>query len=375
MDDSTLPPVNSSPITSGPAPAKESHSPAANNPVDKIGTEALQQKSKAENQKIQGLVKQVASKYNKLIDRVTEAIVSRLGITQKMGRTTKATSPLLRRELENGRTWKSESKQISIGNDTIEMMSCKSTNPLPSGQKKTIMICSGSGLSFEYYTLPKVRELTRLGHDVVLFNYRGFGNSTGKTSPSNILEDAEAVYSELTKGSNEARKDTVVLGYSLGGAPAAHLAEKHEIPVILERSFSSASDVASRSVPKKLQKIAKKIFDRGGKLDVESQIPKLKNKVLFIAASNDFTMPKEVRDRINSANSHLNNYTAHLVNGGHIDSPFDIRGGGDLDEFKKQMSASDEPISFEDLNPASDFANAVYNGSDIKALADWLAKL
>lgn len=67
---------------------------------------------------------------------------------------------------------------------------------------KTILLCTGSHLSYEHYAVPMVRELLSMGHNVMVFNYEGFGNSEGTPSEKSIYRSAENVYQFLSnKGS------------------------------------------------------------------------------------------------------------------------------------------------------------------------------
>ncbi len=68
------------------------------------------------------------------------------------------------------------------------------------GQKsggKTVLICSGSHRSFEFYTAPMAQALLAMGHSVMLFNYRGFGESRGRVFAKGFNLDAEAAYQYL----------------------------------------------------------------------------------------------------------------------------------------------------------------------------------
>jgi len=80
------------------------------------------------------------------------------------------------------------------------------------------------------------------GIQVLLWNYRGYGNSTGSVNFKNIKEDAEVVHTFLTK---HYHWDKVgVDGYSIGGIPACHLAGKDLVQlVIADRTFSSVNGI------------------------------------------------------------------------------------------------------------------------------------
>lgn len=82
----------------------------------------------------------------------------------------------------------------------------------------------------------------------VALNYRGYGESTGVSTQESVFSDAEKVYDEFVKkiGADE----VYVLGYSLGGSVAAHLATKRDVDgVILLTAFDSLLTLAQADYP------------------------------------------------------------------------------------------------------------------------------
>lgn len=59
------------------------------------------------------------------------------------------------------------------------------------------------------------------------FDYRGFGNSSGWPSEKGLEQDSDAVWDYVCKKENVSPKNIIVLGYSIGGAPAARIASLH----------------------------------------------------------------------------------------------------------------------------------------------------
>lgn len=89
-----------------------------------------------------------------------------------------------------------------------------------------------------------------LGLNVCMFDYRGYGRSTGKPSEAGTYRDADAVWTWVTATRGVATNRVVVFGESLGGAVAAWLAEqKKPAAVILESTFTSLPDMAARFYP------------------------------------------------------------------------------------------------------------------------------
>ena len=95
----------------------------------------------------------------------------------------------------------------------------------------------------------------RLGYDTFIFDYRGYGQSSGSPSESGTSLDAEAAWRYLTatKGISPARM--VLFGESLGGAVAArlaaHVTASGAMPaaLVLASTFTSVPDVAAKIYP------------------------------------------------------------------------------------------------------------------------------
>ena len=90
----------------------------------------------------------------------------------------------------------------------------------------------------------------RLGLNVFIVDYRGYGASEGKPSESGLYRDARAAWRHLTEARGFAPSDIVIFGRSLGGTVAARLAsEERPGALVLESSFSSAKDAAHEIFP------------------------------------------------------------------------------------------------------------------------------
>lgn len=121
-----------------------------------------------------------------------------------------------------------------------------------------------------------------LGVNVMMPDYRGYGNSGGKPSEKGTYLDALAAWDFLTKERGVPTNRIVVLGRSLGGAVASWLAlEVNPGGLVLESTFTSAPDMVSRIFP-----IAPRWLCRF-KYDSLARVPKLKCPVLIAHSPND----------------------------------------------------------------------------------------
>jgi len=90
----------------------------------------------------------------------------------------------------------------------------------------------------------------RLGLNVLIFDYRGYGQSQGEPSEHGLYQDAAAAWHYLIETRGFDSQDIILFGRSLGGAVAAKLASEVQAGgVILESTFSSARDVAASLFP------------------------------------------------------------------------------------------------------------------------------
>jgi pimeloyl-ACP methyl ester carboxylesterase len=86
--------------------------------------------------------------------------------------------------------------------------------------------------------------------DVVLFDYPGYGESTGPATPTAILEDALAVYDYATAMESSAGKKRVVYGFSLGGMVAAQVAGRRAVGgLVLEATAPNVETWARSQIP------------------------------------------------------------------------------------------------------------------------------
>jgi len=94
---------------------------------------------------------------------------------------------------------------------------------------------------------PHAGALARQGLSVFLFDYRGYGRSEGRPSEEGLYLDAEAAYAYLAEVRGIPPQRLILLGVSLGCAPAARLAARVEhAGTILVSPFTSAKVMARR---------------------------------------------------------------------------------------------------------------------------------
>jgi len=115
--------------------------------------------------------------------------------------------------------------------------------PHPEAQFTFWIFCGNSGN--KSYMLDSARLIHSLGHAVFIYDYRGFGPSTGQLSEQAMYEDTELVWHYLTQTRGILADRIVLHGRSLGTAMASWIATKTSpAALIMESGFTSMNAMA-----------------------------------------------------------------------------------------------------------------------------------
>jgi alpha-beta hydrolase superfamily lysophospholipase len=110
-----------------------------------------------------------------------------------------------------------------------------------------VLLCHGNGGNVGD-RVPHIAYLTDAGFDVLAFDYRGYGRSTGRATEPGTYRDARAARRALLERAGSER--VLYLGESLGAAVALELAHHHPpARLILQSPFTSIRDMARLHYP------------------------------------------------------------------------------------------------------------------------------
>lgn len=124
---------------------------------------------------------------------------------------------------------------------------------LEAGRPLILFFC-GNGGNRSFRTAD-YRALTSLGADLVVFDYRGYGDNAGEPSAAEIAADARTIWKFLTVERHVSPQRIVLYGESLGGAVAAQLAfdlchaGTPPAGLILRSTFASLAEAGSYHYP------------------------------------------------------------------------------------------------------------------------------
>ena len=107
------------------------------------------------------------------------------------------------------------------------------------GGKVTILYCHGNSGNITD-RLSRIDFFNKMGFNLLIFDYRGYGKSSGKPSEQGLYKDARAAYDYLISRNDIDKDKIIALGVSLGGAVAAELCLKRKVrALVLESTFVS----------------------------------------------------------------------------------------------------------------------------------------
>jgi uncharacterized protein len=119
---------------------------------------------------------------------------------------------------------------------------------------KIILICHGNKANISHHT-EKLENFNQLGYNVLIFDYSGYGNSTGIPSEQQIYNDASIITATLCK--TYTPNNIILYGQSLGAAVASYIARRYRIPhLIMEAPLPSMKELIKSYLPNLLNFLA-----------------------------------------------------------------------------------------------------------------------
>ena len=120
---------------------------------------------------------------------------------------------------------------------------------IPGESSRVLLFFHGNAGNISH-RLTSIHQFRGLGLSVLIIDYRGYGQSGGKTTEKGIYHDADAAWRYLTEERGVPRSDIIIFGRSMGASAAARLATKRQpLALIVESSFTSIPDIAQEIYP------------------------------------------------------------------------------------------------------------------------------
>lgn len=156
----------------------------------------------------------------------------------------------------------------------------------------------------------RAKDFTQLGYDVMMYDYRGYGKSSGSIKNEKMIYgDAVMIYSEVLKRYNES--EVIIYGASLGSGIAAHLAhDNNPSLLILETPYYNFYDVSKFHYPYLPNSILLHYQFKTDKF-----LPQIEVPIYLIHGTEDKTVPYNSSQRLVKLGANISLFT--IKNGSH----------------------------------------------------------
>ena len=147
---------------------------------------------------------------------------------------------------------------------------------------------AGNVSTYQYITKPLVDD----GYQVVMMDFRGYGQSTGTPTHQNVAADGQQFLDYFLNRPEVKNTRIFLFGSSLGSQVATHLARNNKDKIsalIIDGGMSSFADIATRFAPQYkdfLRQMLKDVYTAKEDIKYTEGLPKL-----LIYSKNDETVP------------------------------------------------------------------------------------
>lgn len=206
-----------------------------------------------------------------------------------------------------------EEVNIASGSETINGWFIPAAENAP-----VVLFCHGNGGNISYRV-----QLLKLFHDagfsVFIFDYRGYGKSSGAPSEEGFYVDALSSYQYLTGQRAFSAQHIILYGESIGSAVAFDLASKVTVAAVVSQGgFSSAYDMGKVIfpwVPSLLLKHCASV-----RFDAAAGARKLSVPKLFIHGNQDTIVPFTLGRKLYEAAAQPKEF--FILPGNHNEGPY-----------------------------------------------------
>ena len=113
-----------------------------------------------------------------------------------------------------------------------------------------ILISHGNGNDLSRMSGRAYRWREATGRAVLLYDYPGYGKSSGRPSEAGCYAAGEAAFQWLLEDQSVPAHEVILVGECLGGAIAVELATRHTVRLlVLHGAFTSCPDIAQARIP------------------------------------------------------------------------------------------------------------------------------
>jgi len=187
------------------------------------------------------------------------------------------------------------------------------------GARTTLLYFGGNTFHLDRHLRELLPVLAACGTNVAVFDYRGYGRSSGQPTVANMQEDALAMFDAVNA---RLPGRVIVHGQSLGSFMAAHVAAARPVlATVLETTASSAADLVRAQVPWYAWPFVRiEIAPSLRQVDNRAAAAQFQAATLVIAAGQDKMTPPALGRQVYAAIPRADKQLLMLDDAGHNDA-------------------------------------------------------
>ncbi len=186
----------------------------------------------------------------------------------------------------------------------------------------TVVYFGGNG-ALMIKSRPLIQAYTSVPVNLLLFDYRGYGLSTGDPTVNGIYEDARAVFQYAINEAPVSTDRIYVHGHSMGAFLSAMIADEYEVDgYIMESPVTNVDQWTKRMVPWALRLFVRFNIDD----DVKAQnnldrVSRVDSPLLILSGTGDTVTPPRMAEELYNQSVSERKKLARISGGGHNNLP------------------------------------------------------
>jgi len=215
------------------------------------------------------------------------------------------------------------------------------------GASRPFVVHCGGNASDRYESGTLYAQKIIPAADVLLFDYPGYGESTGRATAES-LQMANRSVSNYVKSILKPGQDLILWGHSLGGFVCADMAGQFSSidGIVLEASATNADDVSSAVIPWYAKPFIKtRVAESLRAYDTVETLQDVDAPILILGAAKDKTLPVELSQALSMRLAAAGRDVTYVEfpDGNHISIPTQDTYLSTIEEFMAKISAQTAP--------------------------------
>ena len=210
--------------------------------------------------------------------------------------------------------WKLPVTRVEFASgDGTSLVGWQIPGAMPDSNGTWVLVNHGNAHNISQLEEPEfLRDLRQLGTNILIYDYRGFGESGGEPDEEGAYADARAAYELLRAKYGVPAERIIIYGHSLGTGVAVQLASTVSAGgLVLQAPYTSVPDLGARRYPfLPVRQIAKYRFPS------LERMPKVTEPLLVLHSPQDKLVPLSMGEQLFSAAGSKDRRFVH-VEGGH----------------------------------------------------------